>query len=173
MLAHKLLPTWYAESIYKIDRKILKDNGIKNLFFDLDNTLVPFFYKVPDAKVIEFVRELEKEGFNVIVTSNNTKKRVATFAEPLNVKYLNSAGKPGIRKLKRYMEENNYSLDDTCIIGDQLLTDIITAKRLKIKSILLKPACNKDLIKTKPNRFIDNRIRNRMFKKNLLNKMEG
>ena len=71
------------------------------------------------------------------------------------------------------MNANNCSLEDTCIIGDQILTDIITAKRLKIKSILLKPACGNDLIKTKINRFIDNRIRRQMFKKNLLNKMEG
>lgn len=173
MLEHKLLPSWYAESIYKINTGVLKEQRIKNLFFDLDNTLVPFFYKVPDDKVINFVNDLKKQGFNVIVTSNNTKKRVSTFAEPLNVKYLNSAGKPGIKKIKRYLAENNYSLDETCIIGDQLLTDIICAKRLKIKSILLKPACDKDLIKTKLNRFIDNRIRKKMFKKNLLNKMEG
>lgn len=173
MLEHKLLPSWYAESIYNINTNVLMKQGIKNLFFDLDNTLVPFFYKVPDNKVIDFINDLKKQGFNVIVTSNNTKKRVSTFAEPLNVKYLNSAGKPGIKKIKRYLAENNYSLDETCIIGDQLLTDIICAKRLKIKSILLKPACDKDLIKTKLNRFIDNRIRKKMFKKNLLNKMEG
>ena len=173
MLAKKLQPTWYSESIYKIDTNTFKENGIKNLFFDLDNTLVPFFYKLPDQKVIDFVRDLEAKGFNVIVTSNNTKNRVSTFAEPLGVKYLNSAGKPGIKRIKRYMNENNCSLEDTCIIGDQILTDIITAKRLKIKSILLKPACGKDLIKTKINRFIDNRIRRQMFKKNLLNKMEG
>ncbi len=173
MLEYKLLPNWYAESIYKINPQILKQSGIKNLFFDLDNTLVPFFYKIPDEKVIKFVKELENLGFNIIVTSNNTKKRVSTFAESLNVRYLNSVGKPGIKKLKKYLADNDYSLNETCIIGDQLLTDIICAKRLKIKSILLKPACDKDLIKTKLNRFIDNRIRRKMFQKNLLNKMEG
>jgi len=173
MLEHKLLPTWYANSIYEINIETLKSEGIKNLFFDLDNTLVPFYFKVPDEKVINFVADLKKQGFNVIVTSNNTKKRVSTFAEPLNTNYINGAGKPGIRKLKKYLAENNFSLDETVLIGDQLLTDIICAKRLGIRSILLKPACDKDLIKTKLNRFIDNRIRKKMFKKNLLNKMEG
>ena len=41
--------------------KILKDNGIKCLLFDLDNTSVPFREKEPSKKLIDLFEELLKE----------------------------------------------------------------------------------------------------------------
>ena len=43
---------------------------------------------------------------------------------------------------------------------------------LKIKSILVTPACKGDLKKTKINRFFDNIIRKKQVKKGYLNKFE-
>ena len=41
MIAKLLKPTWFSESIYEINSEVLKENGIKTIFFDLDNTLIP------------------------------------------------------------------------------------------------------------------------------------
>ena len=38
-----------------------------------------------------------------------------------------------------FMKEHKIYHDDTVIIGDQILTDVIMANRLDIKSILIEP----------------------------------
>ena len=45
-----LIPDVYQKSIYSINYKKLKKNGIKCLLFDLDNTIVPCKEKEPDQK---------------------------------------------------------------------------------------------------------------------------
>ena len=35
-------PDAYYKNIYEIDYKELKNIGIKNIFFDVDNTIIPY-----------------------------------------------------------------------------------------------------------------------------------
>ena len=44
-------PDIYRQSIYDIDYKKLKEQGIKCLIFDLDNTLVPIDEDVPSKNL--------------------------------------------------------------------------------------------------------------------------
>ena len=43
MIAKKLAPTWFCDSIYDINPDVLLKNNIKTIFFDLDNTLIPYY----------------------------------------------------------------------------------------------------------------------------------
>ena len=61
-----LIPDIYQKSIYSINYKKLKKNGIKCLLFDLDNTLVTYKETVPDSKLKELFAHLE-EDFKVII----------------------------------------------------------------------------------------------------------
>lgn len=54
---------------------------------------------------------------------------------------------------------------DLVLIGDQLMTDIAAANNAGIKSILVKPLVESDAWNTKPNRFIEKRIKNHLIKK--------
>ena len=45
-MLEKYIPDAYQKSIYTINYNKLKDNGIKCLLFDLDNTSVPFKEKI-------------------------------------------------------------------------------------------------------------------------------
>ena len=56
-----LIPDIYDQSIYTINYKKLKKNGIKCLLFDLDNTIAPYKVNVPDQKVKELFARLEEE----------------------------------------------------------------------------------------------------------------
>ena len=53
-------------SILTINNK-LKNNGIKCLLFDLDNTIVPFNEKVPPKKVIDLFKKVKDLGFKIAV----------------------------------------------------------------------------------------------------------
>ena len=47
----KFYPDVYQKSIYTINYEKLKENGIKCLLFDLDNTCVPYVDKLPSKKL--------------------------------------------------------------------------------------------------------------------------
>ena len=65
-------PHKYYKNIYEINYKKLKDEGIKCLVFDLDNTLgLITNIKCPD-KTRDLLRSLQ-EDFCIFISSNNTR----------------------------------------------------------------------------------------------------
>ena len=172
MIAKKLTPTWFCESIYDINPDILINNGINTVFFDLDNTLIPYYEELPYESTKKFVNYLKNKGLNVYVISNNHEDRVKKFSNDLGCKYSYLSYKPLTFKLNKFIKKEQLTKKEIIIVGDQLLTDIICSKLLKIKSILVTPACKGDLKKTKINRFFDNIIRRKQVKKGYLNKFE-
>ena len=171
-MLRRLIPTYHAQSIRTIDYSLLQKKGFTHLFFDLDNTLSAYYDQRPSQDLIDFVSQLKAMGFHVYVISNNHESRVAPFAQDLEVPYLYSAKKPGKRRLKLFIQR--YVSDDhSCIlIGDQLLTDVLCSHAIGIRSILVEPVVEKDLIITRFNRFIDKRIRHYLKKKNRLQSIE-
>lgn len=157
-----VLPTWYHEKITDIDFSKLYEKGYRNILCDLDNTLTAFFNKYPDEKTVVFVNKIKELGFNFYVISNNRKKRVNDFCKTLDIKWLHRAGKPGVLKISLFMKENKIFPDDSIIIGDQIMTDIIMANRLEMHSILIEPVADQDLIVTKINRMFDHKIRSKL-----------
>ena len=97
-----LIPDIYDQSIYTINYKKLKKNGIKCLLFDLDNTIAPYKVNVPDQKVKELFARLE-EDFKVIIVSNSGKNRLRPFKEKLNVDVAFSSRKPFKKKYKKIL----------------------------------------------------------------------
>lgn len=158
----KVVPTWYHQTFEDIDFQKLYDKGFRNILCDLDNTLTAFFNKDPEDKTISIVNYLKSIGFKFYVISNNRKKRVTRFCEPLDIKYLWRAAKPGVLKVSMFMKKNKIYHDDTIIIGDQILTDIVLANRLDIRSVLIEPVADQDLIVTRINRSFDHKIRKRL-----------
>ena len=96
------IPDIYQKSIYTIDYKKLKKNGIKCLLFDLDNTIAPYKVIEPDQKVKELFASLEKD-FKVIIISNSNKNRLRPFKEKLNVDVAFSSKKPFKTKYKKIL----------------------------------------------------------------------
>ena len=81
----KFIPDMYQKSIYTINYDKLKEDGIKCLLFDLDNTCAAYSVKEPTNKLIELFEDLKDMGFKVIIYSNNTKKRLEPFKNKLLV----------------------------------------------------------------------------------------
>ena len=67
-------PDIYQKSIYTINYDKLKENGIKCLLFDLDNTCVPYVEKTPTRKLVDLFDKLTNMGLKVIIFSNSPKK---------------------------------------------------------------------------------------------------
>ena len=148
------IPDIYQKSIYTIDYKKLKKNGIKCLLFDLDNTIAPYKVIEPDQKVKELFASLEKD-FKVIIISNSNKNRLRPFKEKLNVDVAFSSKKPFKTKYKKILELYNFKIDEVACIGDQLLTDILGANRMGFTSILVNRIAKYETIFTRFNRFFE------------------
>lgn len=151
----KFIPTWCCNSIYDIDLKFLKENNVKYIFTDLDNTLVPYNVSVPNEKTIELVNNIKKEGFSLIIVSNNTGKRVELFSKGLDIDYISGAKKPFTSVIRKYLKNHDISIDECVLIGDQLMTDIKCAIKLKLRCVLTNPLSNEESIVTFFNRRID------------------
>ena len=164
------IPDMYQKSIYHIDYDKLKEDGIKCLLFDLDNTCIPFKDKEPNKKLIDLFETLKDMDFKVIIFSNATKKRILPFKNSLNVDCSASSRKPNTKKLLKVIKMFNYDLSDVALIGDQLYTDILCGNRVGIKTILVNPMSKDDLLFTKLFRILEKRKYKKFEKMGILKK---
>lgn len=162
-----LIPDVYAQSIYTINYKKLKKNGIKCLLFDLDNTIASYNINEPDQKVKELFARLE-EDFKIIIISNSGKNRLRPFKERLNVDVAFSSRKPFKTKYNKILAIYKYKIDEIACIGDQLFTDILGANRMGFTSILVNRISKNEILPTKINRFLESFIFKKLAKKNIL-----
>ena len=161
-----LKPDIYQKSIFNIDYKKLKEKGITCLIFDLDNTLALIDEKVCPSKVKELVKKLKKD-FKVIIISNNVYKRIKPYKDELEIDAISFAMKPlsvGLSKIRRryHLKKN-----EMMMIGDQLVTDVLSGKLYGINTTLVEPLGKKDLKITGLNRMIENSIINKYEKKEI------
>ena len=156
------------ESIYTIDyEKLLKDNK-KVIIFDLDNTIMPYHISKPTPKIREFMQSLIEMGFEVIMMSNNHKKRIKTIGKALGIHYIYSAKKPlKVGYYKVFKKYKDYSPDEFICVGDQIITDVFGARRVGIDCILVKPILmENEHWYTKINRMNERRIIRKFRKTN-------
>ena len=163
----KFYPDMYVQSIYTINYKKLKKNGIKCLLFDLNNTLASYEVTYPDDKLREFIYNLEKD-FKVIIVSNSNKDRIRPFKEKLNIDASFSSKKPFNKKLKKIMEIYNYNDTDIAIIGDQLITDIYGGNKMNFTTILVNRISEYEPFRDRVLRHFEKKIIKKFNKKGLL-----
>lgn len=159
----KCIPHAYHASIFDIDYDQLKRQGIKSLFFDLDNTIIGYDEDALSETQLNFLKELKKE-FDVLIISNTNYKRVYQAVHALDVPFIWHAKKPlscGFRKAIKMVQRKKH---EVVIIGDQLMTDVFGANRFGISAILVKS------VKRKSDRKITQF--NRKIEKVMLKKIE-
>lgn len=153
----KFIPFCTAKSIYELDINFLKLNNAKTLFIDIDNTLDSYKKELPSDEVINLINDLKKE-FNVVLISNNKKKKVLKYTASLNVDVIYKAYKPTKRKINKYISEHNLLKNDIILIGDQLMTDIWCANNIKVRSIWCQKLVKEDQWTTHINRLFEKPI---------------
>ena len=159
-------PKMYRKTIFDINYDKLKEDGIKCLVFDLDNTLGLISHKNCPDDAKKLVKKLKKD-FIVLISSNNTKKRLKPYLEELGIDGVSWSMKPSIKSLIKIKLKYKLKKKEMCMIGDQIVTDVLAGNRFRIKTILVDPLGEKDLKITGLNRKIEARIVKRYEKKGL------
>lgn len=165
MKKNKYVPDIYKKDIFDIDYNKLWDKKIKCLLFDIDNTLAIVDSNKVSNDTIELINNL-KSRFKIIAVSNNFKKRASLICDLLEVDYMPFCIKPLSWKLRRIEKKYNYSNSEICLIGDQVVSDILGGNRLGYMTILVDPISNKDLKITKINRYLEKIIFKKLSKNN-------
>ena len=88
------LPTAAAKGLLEITPSFLRTLGVKAILLDVDNTLSHHGSQTPFDGSIEWVRQMEQEGFSLIIVSNNTKERITPFAAQFGLPFI---GEPASR----------------------------------------------------------------------------
>ncbi|RHW38617.1 YqeG family HAD IIIA-type phosphatase [Lysinibacillus yapensis] len=162
-----LLPKEFVTSVFEITPEKLMELGIKGIITDLDNTLIE--WDRPDAtnEIILWLQLMQEAGIRVIIASNNNQERVKHFAEPLGIPFIARARKPLGAAYYAAMKELRLNSSEVVMVGDQLLTDIMGANRLKLYTILVRPVAESDGFVTRFNRFVERRVFNLLKRKGI------
>lgn len=135
-----LVPDRVYQSVCDISPQALARQGITLLLADLDNTLARYRQREPDQAVRAWKEALALQGVSLFLLSNSRKPgRAAQFAQALGIPYVGRAGKPGRRGFERAMEQAGVSPSQTAMVGDQIFTDILGARRAGVLAFLVEP----------------------------------
>ena len=114
---------------------LLKNEGVKLLLCDLDNTLRLHSEKEPADELADWVEDCKNAGVKIVIISNNgRKKMMRKFCEPIGVDCVWWAKKPMSTKLTEAMQEYGYKPKETIMLGDKWSTDVLAAKFAKIRA---------------------------------------
>ncbi len=137
-------PDFVFHSVIQITPEFLRDNGIKALVLDVDNTLTTHGNPTPGDGVLEWLDQMREAGISMTIVSNNSRERVKPFAEKLKLSFISRGCKPmtvGMTKACRVFE---LPPQEVAIVGDQLFTDMIGGRLKGMKCILTEPIQQED-----------------------------
>lgn len=116
------------ERFEDVTPEILKENGVKLLLCDLDNTLRLHSEKEPTEELQKWVKSCKKAGVKLVVVSNNGRKRmIKRFCKPINIDCVWWAKKPMRTKLIETMQTYDFEPKETVMLGDKWSTDVLAA----------------------------------------------
>ena len=145
----------FYKTIYDIPPDFFSEHGITAILSDIDNTLIPYEEEVPSEPIRAWLSALAARGIRVAVASNNHRPRVEKFNETLGLFAVSNAAKPSRRAVKQVLRHFGVKPEQLCLIGDQIFTDVMAAKRAGCICILVEPIRDKRDLFTRLKRYLE------------------
>ncbi len=164
MLDKYVKPDFFLDSFREVTPEFCRENGITALICDIDNTLVTYDDPEPTDEVTAWYGRLCDVGVKLSFVSNNEAERVLRFAEPLGVPAFPKSRKPSKRGVIMAMNAMESGKDETVFLGDQLLTDVMSAKRAGIRAAVVPPIKDKTTLFFRAKRAIERPFMNKYKK---------
>ena len=135
-------PDIYVKHVKNINFEKLKEDGIKLLCFDLDNTLDPadIITQEIDVEIEEVLKKIKELGFSIFLISNNSiKNRVDSFSKLSKIEGVHGARKPFQKTYKTNQTIQKFNKNEVVFIGDKIVTDVIGGNKYGSLTILVDP----------------------------------
>jgi HAD superfamily phosphatase (TIGR01668 family) len=151
-------PDLYIENIYKLDLNYIKKKNIKGILIDIDNTMLPWNSSHIEDRLMNWVSDCLKQGFSLCIISNNKYHRIQNCAERLGIPAVSGSLKPFKKAFKKGLNILGTQPEQTAVLGDQIFTDILGAKRMGLFAILVKPISSRELYWTRIMRTLERQL---------------
>lgn len=139
-MGFSLLADRAVNSVFDLRPSALAEHGITLLLADLDNTLTPYSSEAPTEEIRAWKQELEEHGITLFVVSNSRKStRVPNYCRALGIDFVRHAGKPKIKGFLEAMHTLGRRPEEILMVGDQIFTDVLGAKRAGLRVVLVEP----------------------------------
>ena len=133
----RVLPHFYFKSVTDITVSFLKEQSVRGVAVDIDNTLTEDNSFHIDEGTKKWVDTLKNSDIRICVVSNNHPDRVIPFVDQFEVPYIYEAKKPTRKSIVRLQEILQTDAEHIAMIGDQIFTDMLFAYRCHFTSILV------------------------------------
>ncbi len=138
-MASLFLPDYMFDKFSDITPEFLLSIGVRTVLVDIDNTLAPYEAPDPNRAVIKWFEDLRAAGISAALMSNNDEARVHRFNQSLHLPAYYDCKKPSTKSYVAVLQRLGCDRADTCVIGDQIFTDVLVGKRLGLRAILVPP----------------------------------
>ena len=155
LLERFLIPDFIFDRYDDVTPEFLASIGVRALLIDIDNTLAPYEQPDPDERNFAWVAAMRSAGIGLTFVSNNHRRRVERFAAPLGVRAYWDAAKPFRKTLDIAMAEMGSTVEDTAMLGDQLLTDAYAGKHIGLRTLIVPPIRDKRSLFVRAKRCIE------------------
>lgn len=132
-----LKPDYNLKDIYEIDLDLLKKQGIKAIFFDLDSTIMISKTGEYMEKTEKWLSEVDKDFFIAVISNNKHCEYLEKVQSISSFQIIGNAKKPSTKAMKKLLSKIGIAAEELVIVGDRPLTDILAGKRLGAKTILV------------------------------------
>ena len=133
------VPDLMRKDIYEIEPRELLRRGVRFVLLDVDNTLAPYTVNEPERKLADWAHGFRDAGLELFILSNNRGSRPEIFAGALGIGFVGKARKPFTAAAKKVLAEHGAAPGQTALVGDQIYTDTLCAKRLGAMAVLVEP----------------------------------
>jgi hypothetical protein len=158
-------PDLHFDKTSSVDLNALWDRGIRGLILDLDNTLVAWRSSDIPPDVLAWAHRANGMGFALCVASNTRRyARLSKICDAIGATYVSGVSKPRRAGFRNAVWKMSLAKSQVAVIGDQLLTDILGARRLGLMAIYVDRIAQRELFITKFNRRIEGMILRRLAK---------
>lgn len=154
-----LKPDAVFENMRVVPYSELKEKGYQYALLDLDNTLAEDHVTEPTPYTFEIIRSLQDNGFTCCIVSNAKSTRSAEFAAKIPIDCLSYANKPSPSGIIKALSLLNAPKNKAVFFGDQILTDVIAARRAGIYTVLVEPITKREVFYVRLKRPLEKIIR--------------
>lgn len=134
-----LTPEYLFQDITHITPEFLRQQGIRALLLDVDNTLTAHGSQQLSRPVADWLGQMKAQGVRMVIVSNNLRRRVEPFARQLGLEYISMGCKPLPGGLARARHLLGVKRGQVALVGDQLFTDRLAGWLYGIRVLVVQP----------------------------------
>lgn len=138
-LPRLVVPDLRIERIEELTRASLEALGVRAVLVDVDCTLCRYQQEDIPAEKVEWVQKTLQGGWQVCLVSNGRSGRIGRLAQRLGVPFVAGALKPFSFGCRRALRKLGLAPSEAAMVGDQLFADVVAARWVGIKSVLVRP----------------------------------